>query len=216
MKFPIPHSQFSIPHKSRGMLLLELLVSISILAAILSVGSQAVWVSMQSGKISSESDLAIGLAGEALEATRGVVDEKWQNIYSLTKGSQHYYPALVSGRWTLVSGDEIIALNTARYTRYIVIDNVSRDLSTRMIEPIYDSANDDPSTQKVTVTVEWQGAGSPVVVSDYFFRWRNKICNQTNWAGGVGSGVKSCPDTTYESIFPVGTIDTSVGSLKLQ
>ncbi|KKT09345.1 MAG: hypothetical protein UV86_C0009G0026, partial [Candidatus Nomurabacteria bacterium GW2011_GWB1_43_20] len=52
------YSKFKIKQKnhSRGVLLLELLISISILAAILSVGSQAVWVSMQSGKISSESD----------------------------------------------------------------------------------------------------------------------------------------------------------------
>lgn len=184
--------------QSRGALLLELLVAISILAAVLSVGSQAVYVSIQSGKTSAESDVALGLANEALEAVRGTAEEKWQNIYDLAgKGTTHYKPTQSADKWTLTSGDEAVQLNTANYTRYVVVSNVSRDLSTRMIETIYNAAHDDPSTQQVAVTVSWQGTGSPVTVSDYFLRWRNKVCPQTSWAGGVSSGVKTCPDATY-------------------
>lgn len=181
---------------SRGALLLELLIAISVIAAVLSVGSQSVYVSMQSGKTSGETDTAIGLANEALEATRAVADEKWQNIYDLTKASQHYKTVLSGNKWTLETGDETIALNTASYTRYVIVENVSRDASTRMIDT---GTNYDPSTQKVTVTVSWTGNGSPVVVSDYFLRWKNRVCPQTSWAGGVSSGVKTCPDTTYTS-----------------
>ncbi|MEK7569130.1 MAG: hypothetical protein AAB497_03385 [Patescibacteria group bacterium] len=198
--------------RTRGALLLELLIAISILAVVLSVGSQAVFVSLQSGKTSGESDVAIGLANEALEAVRGTAEEKWQNIYTLTKWTQHYYPAPSAGKWTLAAGDEAIALNTANYTRYVTIQNVCRDTTptSRAITGITDTDGTlttcttstglfDPSTQKVTVTVSWQGSGSPVTVSDYFLRWRNKVCPQTSWAGGVSSGVKTCPDTTYES-----------------
>lgn len=208
---PINYSQ------NKGSLLLELLIVISILAIILTVGAQAVYVSMQSGKVSGERDVAIGLANEALEAVRAVADEKWQNIYNLTKSTQHYYATstLSVGKWTLVDGDETIALNNATYTRYVIIDNVSRDGATRAIENTYVSADDDPGTQKVSVSVSWPNA-NPVLVSGYFFRWRNKVCNQTDWSGGVGAGPKNCPDTTYESITPPGTINTVGGQLKLQ
>ena len=209
--FPIPHS-----HRSRGALLLELLIAISILAVVLSVGSQAVFVSLQSGKTSAESDVAIGLANEALEAVRGTAEEKWQNIYTLTKGA-HYSATSTNptGKWTLTLGDETVVLNTATYTRYVIINDVSRDLSSRAIETSYNSAHDDPSTQKVEVTVSWSGSGSPVTISDYFFRFRNKVCNQTGWTtGGSGTTVKTCPDTNYDTKDAV--VDTSGGSLKLQ
>lgn len=203
--------------QKRGSLLLELLIAISILAVVLSVGSQAVFVSLKSGKVSAESDVAIGLANEALEAVRGVAEEKWQNIYNLAgKGSTHYYATstVPTGKWTLATGDEIIDLNTARYTRYVVIDNVSRDSAMRAIENPYVSADDDPGTQKATVMVSWAG-GDPVVVSGYFFRWRNKACNQTGWStGGSGTSVKTCPDTSYDT--KDAAIDTTGGSLKLQ
>lgn len=205
-------SHVSCP-RTRGALLLELLIAISVLAIVLSVGSQAVFVSLQSGKTSGESDVAIGLANEALEAVRGTAEEKWQNIYTLTKGN-HYYATSTApaGKWALASGDEAIALNTANYTRYVTIQNVCRDTTptSRAITGITDTDGTlttcttstglfDPSTQKVTVTVSWQGSGSPVSVSDYFLRWRNIVCPQTSWAGGVSSGVKTCTDTTYES-----------------
>ena len=199
----------------RGSLLLELLIAISVLAVILSVGSQAMFVSIQSGKISGERDVAIGLASEALEAVRGVADEQWQNVYDLTKSTQHYYATSTApaGKWTLAEGDETIAINIATYTRYITIDNVSRDDSTREIENVYVPANDDPNTQKVLVTVSWTG-GDPVTISSYIFRWRNKVCKQTDWSGGTGSGAKNCPDMSYGSKDTA--IDTAGGTLKLQ
>jgi len=170
-----------------------------------------VYVSLQSGKVSGERDIAVGLASEALEAVRGASEEKWQNIYDLTKNS-HYKTVQSSNKWTLSPGDETIAINNASYTRYVVIENVSRDAGTRLIDT---GTNYDPSTQKVTVTVSWPYA-DPVVMTDYFLRWRNKVCNQTDWSGGAGSGVKNCPNTSYDSISPAGVIDTVGGTLKLQ
>lgn len=228
MKVPILYSPFHIPHRSRGALLLELLIAISILAIILSVSTQAVFVSMQSGKTSAESDVAIALANEALEASRGIAEEKWQNVYNLTKGSQ-YHPVSSSGnKWTLSASSEAVQLNTASYTRYITIQNVCRDttLGSRNITGVTDSDGTlatcttstgvfDPSTQKVTATVSWQGNGSPITVSDYFLRWRNIVCNQTGWTtGGSGTTVKTCPDTNYDTKDAV--VDTTGGSLKLQ
>ena len=199
---------------SKGALLFELLIAISLLAVILSVGANAVFLSLRSDKVSGERDVASSLASETLEATRAVTDENWQNIYSLTKSSQHYYATQSGGKWILTTGDETVTSGGITYTRYVVIDNVSRDGTTRNIESSYVSADDDPSTQKITVTVSWP-TGSPLSISEYFFRWKNKICNQTDWStGGSGTTVKTCPDNSYDTKDPA--IDVSGGALKLQ
>ena len=192
----------------KGSLLLELLIVIAILGIILTVGTQAVFVSLKSGKVSGERDVAVGLASEALEAVRGVSEEKWQNIYNLTRASQ-YKVATSSNKWTVASGAETIPLNNTTYTRYVVVNNVSRDPATRMIETSYNSAHDDPSTQQITVTVS-ASSTDPVIISEYFLRWKNKACNQTSWSGGVGSGLKTCPDTTYVSSINLGTPGASL------
>ena len=199
---------------NNGSLLFELLIVISLLAVVLSVGSNAVFLSMRSSKISAERDVASNLASESLESVRSISEEDWQNIYSLTKGTGHYYPTSSSSRWILSSGDENITLNNIVYTRYITIDNVSRDTTTRNIEGTYISADDDPSTQKITVNVSWTG-GSPITISEYFFRWRNKKCAQTTWTtADPGSTVHNCTDASYDSKDTA--IDITGGTLKLQ
>lgn len=221
----------------KGALLLELLIAISVLAVVLSVGSQAVFVSMQSGKVSGERDVAMGLAAEALEASRAFADEKWQNLYLLAKATQHYYATstVPTGKWTLATGDEVITIGGISYTRYLLVRNVCRESSsTRNITGITDtdgllttcgaSGGDlDPSTQKVSVSVSWSG-GDPVTISDYFFRWRNKACNQTGWSGGKtypsdpAPAEVNCPQSLTTYYNDDGNIDntTAPGSLKLK
>lgn len=211
--------KISFSKKQQGSLLLELLVVISLIAIILTIGTQAVYVSLQSNKVSGDRDVATNLASEALEATRSVSEENWINIYSLTKTSQHYKVVQSSGKWTLATGDEVVVLNTISYTRYVVIENTCRDDSTRNITGVGTCAgdsSDDPSTQKITVTVSWIG-GDPVVISEYFFRWKNQVCSQSGWSGGGGSGngVQPCSTTTnYDT--KDNTLDISTGALKLQ
>lgn len=210
---PIQHSTFNIPYStpSRGALLLELLIVISLLAVILSIGSQAVFVSMQSGRISGDRDVGMGLAGEALEAVRSVSDEKWQNIYGVTKGANYYATSTATaGKWTLASGSEGIVVNGITYTRVVVISDVSRDDATRQI--VTSGGNDDPATQKATVTVSWPNA-DPVTMSEYFFRWKNKVCAQSGWAtAGSGNGVRACGTTDYDTIDSTAT---TTGGLQL-
>ena len=210
LKLFVPHAR-----GQKGALLLELLVVIALLAVILSVGAQAVYVSLRSGKVSGERDVAVGLASETLEAVRSTAEEKWQNIYSLTKATQNYFPTQSSNKWILSSGVGTVVVNGITYSRSVVIDNVSRDQTTRFIESSYTSADDDPHTQKVTVTVSWPNADA-VTLSDYFFRWRNKVCSQTGWStAGSGSTVQSCPTTSYDT--KDAAIDASSGtSLKVQ
>ena len=199
---------------SRGSLLLELLIVISLIAIILSFSANAMFLSMRSSKTSGDRDTASALATEALEATRSVIEEDYQNIYGLVKSSGHYYPIQSGGKWVLFAGDETIVLNNTSYTRYVTVNNVSRDGSTRNIQNTYSALDDDPSTQKVTVTVSWPN-GSPVSISEYFFRWKNKVCDQPGWVTALpGNSVANCGDTTFDSKDSV--IDVTGGTLKLQ
>lgn len=201
---------------NRGSLLLELLIVISLIAIIVSVSANATFLSMKSNKASGNRDTASTLASETLEATRSVVEEDYQNIYSLTKSTGHYHPILSGNKWILSSGDEVVTLNGTAYTRYLTIDNVSRDSITRNIQNTWSSVDDDPSTQKVTVTVSWP-SGETVIISEYFFRWKNKTCGQAGWSvADPGNNVHTCADGSYDSL-DINNIDISTpGSIKLK
>ena len=187
--------------KKKGSLLLELLISMSLLGIIIFAGADAVYLSMKSSQASRERDVGTTLANESLEAVRAVSEEKWQNIYGLEKET-HYYATLSEGKWILLRGEETVNFNRKNYTRYVMISDVSRDADTRKIEDTYNSTNDDPSTQKVSVTVI-SPEGYNTAIFGYFFRWKNMICNQTSWAEGQsGYLLKNCSDGTYGEMDP--------------
>jgi len=204
----------NISNCSKGSLLLELLVAISVIAIILSFSANALFLSMRGSKTSGDRDTASTLATEAIEAVRSSVEEDYQNIYGLTKGA-YYHPVISGNKWTINNtGSEQIVMNGVTYTRYVVINNVSRDSNTRNIQSVYTGADDDPSTQNVNVTVSWPD-GNPVLISEYFSRWKNKVCDQPSWTAAVpGNTVINCGDTTFDSKDSV--ISITGGTLKLQ
>lgn len=178
--------------------MLELLIVISLLAVILSVAASGVFLSMRSTRVSAERNVANALASETLEAVRAAQDENWQNLYSLTKSTQHYYALLSGSKWVLTAGDETVTVNGLSYTRYFIVNNVSRDSTTRNIQTTYSAADNDPGTQQVVVTVTWSG-GNPITEYEYFSRWRNKTCSQSTWTTGAsGNTVEPCSAATYD------------------
>lgn len=201
--------------KQSGQLLLEILIVISVVVIVAGLASQMVVVSMQANKTAGERNVALGLAEEVFEAVRSVSAERWQNIYGLGKGSaNHYYPQQSNGKWVLATGEETVNINGLDYSRYFIIDNTSRDSTTRDIEATYNLSNDDPSTQKITVSVNW-GGGENISFSEYATRWRNKVCFQTDWSGGMNNGPLSCPANSYSS--ENGDVDlTTPSALKIK
>lgn len=214
-----------INKKNGGALLLELLIVISLLGIILAVSANATFLSLRSNKTSGERDVSSSLAAEALEAVRSVSDEDFQNIYGLTKSTQHYYATQSFGKWIIATGDETVVLNGITYTRYLIFDDTCRDDTSRNITgiiPCSVGSSDDPSTQQVVVRVTLENI-EIVKINEYLFRWKNKICNQDQWNGGktfpadpapVGS---NCPtQTTYYD--DDGNIDSTTipGSLMLK
>lgn len=198
----------------KGSLLIEILIAVSVFALLAAIGAQALVVSLNSNVAAEKKTSGAHLLSEMMGAIHAAADESWQNLYGLTKGSR-YHPAISGGKWVLVAGDELISVGNASFTRYFTVANVSRNLSTRDVETTYASANDDPSTQLVSATVT-STTTDALTASEYFFRWRNKTCNQTAWSSSGSSGVKTCPDNTYDSKSS-GIDTTSIpGSIKLQ
>jgi len=195
----------------KGQLLLEVLFVTAAAALVVSISAQMISVSLKSGSVSMERQVSESLKEEAFEAVRAAAMEKWQNLYLLNKGSaNHYHPVQALNKWTLVSGDEIVVSDGVSYTRYFYVDNVSRDLSTRNIETIYNGTHDDPSTQKITVSVTSNGSSADS--SEFLERWRNKVCSQTSWSG-VNLGPTNCPSTNYGTSTNIDF--STAGSLKL-
>ena len=197
-------------YSRRGQLLMEALLAISAAVIVLSLGAQLVYVSLRSNQVSGDRNVGIGLVDEGIGAVRNIATEQWQHIYDVNKTGVHYHPVVASGAWALVSGDDAIAVGAKTYVRSVTVANVCRDATTRDITGITDTGGStmlctasggafDPSTQWVTVSVQLPDGGDTLSTGEYLLRWRNKICAQTNWSGGAGSGVKSCPDTTYGS-----------------
>jgi type II secretory pathway pseudopilin PulG len=202
-----------------GSLLLEILIVIGVVAIIIPIIAQIVITSLNSNKWTNENKTAASLADEAIRAIENVSFEKWQNIYSKMKGSaNHYYITKNGGAWSTAIGDENLTVNNLNYVRYFTVFNVCRDDVTKIIitnagvPPCTTGNSDDPSTQKITVTVTW--ANGTLNKDYYLTRWRNQVCHQTSWSG-AGAGPVSCPSTLYESATNIDTSGTP-GSLKLQ
>jgi len=198
----------------RGALLIEILLAVSAFAILAAIGAQAMYVSLLGNQSASKKESGAELLTEMMQGVRGASETDWQNLYGLTKDTVHYHPALSGNAWTIVAGDEAITLGGVSFTRYFTVSNVSRDSSTRDIQSTYASANDDPATQSVSAFVT-STTTAALSLNEYFFRWRNKVCNQTSWTtAGSGSTVRTCPDTNYDS--KSAGINTAGGSLQLQ
>lgn len=107
-------------------------------------------------------------------------------IYNLLKGdsdtSRYYINTAVSPfEWAL--GKETKSLDGVPYERYFYLENVYRD-SGGNIESGFNPANEDPSTQKVTVVTAWPQGGEVRMVK-FLTRHTNKVFVQTDWSLGA-------------------------------
>ena len=195
---------------TRGALLIEALIALSILAGLLLVGTQSILAGLYGAKFASQKDVAAGILGETIDAVRARTDEQWQSVYGLLRSPTKYYPLQSSGKWVLFAGDEVLTVNGLPYRRFFTVEHVSRDVVTRGIETVYDPLHDDPSTQKITATVVW-GNDNILTQVEYLSRWRNRVCVQTAWNTPGSVGVKTCPDASYSSATDI----TAGANLKL-
>lgn len=187
-------------NRQSGQLLLEILIAVVAIVAIAGLGAQLVLVGERSNEITGDKDTALKLVEETFEAVRGIATENWISIYGANKGSGNlYHPEQQGGKWALVSDSEIVTINGVDYTRSLYIENVNRDANKNIV---LTGGTDDPSTQKIAVSVSWTG-GETVSGSEYVTRWRGKGCVQASWDTS-GGGTSFCPSTSFDSSSNLG------------
>ncbi len=208
--------------RQEGFSLFEVLVAISVFAVVGVAVTQMISVSLDANKLSGRKSVGVALAQETMEAVNAIILEKWNNLYLKNKGSANkYYPANTAGScgtvtWCLVSGTQSLALNDLTYKRDIYIENVSRNGSGDIVNS---GGTDDPSTQKIIVTVSWEdSAGNQlgsVSMSNYITRSRNAAASQTDWGGAATptTGENGTFGTNYAS--KESTVDISGASVRL-
>lgn len=197
-----------------GFSLFEIIIAIAIFSVVGVSLAQIISVSLQSDRTAGQKTTALELAQETMSAINSIATSQWNDIYNLTKGGGTvYYPANTtelcgSVRWCVQSGNETVVIEGLTFARSFFLDNVSRTGTT--IDTVYNSANDDPSTQKITVHVTWSDSASgtqlgSLSVNKYLTRSRNAIAEQVEWDDSPGG----IPPTTGEN----GDFGTSVSSL---
>ena len=204
--------------KPRGVILVELMLALGILTILGGLIATTFYAGQKSGTTAIKRTQAVQLAQEAIDAAKSVAEEDYYTFYSLSKGSGNpYYPTVPASKWTL-STDTLyrdITLDGSTFTRKVVIDNVSRDGSGN-IESSYNVSNDDPSTQKMTVTVSVTGQAD-VVLIDYYTRWRNTVPAQSSWIDGATvHGTVESFGTGYDTDDGNIDYDGTTGSIKLK
>lgn len=159
---------------TKGMTIVEIIVVIAVIVIALFGILELLNLNIKIGERARMEIRAIHFAEEAMEAVRNFRDNTdWDTdgIGILSTGVD-YHPDSSLGKWQLVSGSELIA---SIYTRRIILDLVSRDANDD-IEEVYNSANDDPNTRKITTKVSWQDRTGPKEISlvSYITNWREK------------------------------------------
>lgn len=216
-----------------GFSLFEILIAMAVFSVVGVSLAQIISVSLQSDKTAGQKTVGLELAQETMNSLNSIATSQWNDIYNLTKGGGTlYYPVNTtvlcgSVKWCVQEGSETITVEGLNFTRSFFPNNVSRTGTT--IDTIYNSANDDPSTQKITVQVSWFDIASgtelgSVSINKYFTRSRNAIAEQVEWDdspagtnpgtgenGNFGTGITTLDSTNVSTTTPPSSL-----SLKAQ
>lgn len=182
----------------KGSLLIEILVAITVIGIIAGIAAQAIVASLDSNAVAGARGQQADLLAEMMQGISASSDESWNNLYSLAVDGSHYHVAISNGKWVIGSGDDILSVAPRTFTRYFTVANVSRDPTTRAIESTYNAAHDDPSTRLVQAYVV-SSTTNTLSVNEYFFRWRNQVCDQHAWSSGGSSGTTTCSSGAYNN-----------------
>jgi len=183
--------------------LIELLVAVAIGTILIGGSVGLMSVSIKSYGTVKKHLQANVLIRESAEVIQSLARSNWHNIYDLTKGTD-YKISLSGNFWTISTGQETGTVNNIPYKRYFQVNDVDRDES----ENISEEGTDDPSTQKITIILEYDNNyTSSSSISFYFTHSdNNSVFHQTDWAGGdsiIGPVVS--PGNTFDSFSNIQT-----------
>jgi type II secretory pathway pseudopilin PulG len=181
----------------KGQSLIEVIIGIAVAGILIGATTAATVVMLRSNFDTKTAQIASFLASEYLDNLQSLAYSDWQKIYTppASKGADSQFYLNASGTtFALVSGATTTAIEGKNFTRYFSIENVSRDscgigsitanATTSCISVGDSGIADDPSTQKITARVDWEG-GRYLSKIQYLTRSQNKVFIQTDWSGGA-------------------------------
>lgn len=181
---------------------MELLVGVAIVTIIIGSVVTAVVLVLRIHFQSVASRGAAALEQETMESVRSVAEGKWTDLYNVSpKGATTTYRIITSSSTsstspvlTVASGTEEVVVNNITYTRFFSVENVNRDINGNIVTT--GGFVEDPSTQKITVTVRWpiSGQTAELKIAEYLTRSRSEVFRFTDWSGGVGVGGGAPPE----------------------
>lgn len=203
-----------------GQSILEIVVALAIVA-VLVVGAVAVISSsLRIDVESTNHQIASFLNQELINNASAYSNSNWRNIYDLTKSPDKFYLADSGGIFSSPSGSETLTINGVDFERYFIVENVSRD-GGGSIESTYVSANDDPSTQKISVFTTWPTSGGSATssIDKYITRGGNIVFVQTDWSGDFTDPpsveIVALPDDAYDKFATSTNIATTTGAIQI-
>ena len=174
----------------RGQSLIEIIIALTVGGALIAAGAGAIALVLSSNMESKSFQAASLLNQGLLDDVKIAAEANWHNLDDKTlDGVAQYYVAASttnpSALWVF-NGATTTVQDNASFTKYFVLEKVSRD-SGQNVEVIYNEANRDPSTLKITALVSWTRFNKTKTVSNslYLTRWKNLIFQQTDWLGGL-------------------------------
>ncbi len=206
---------------NKGQSLIEILIGIAVGVIIIGGVSATIAVVLRSNVQNKNSQTATSLAQEVLNEIGDIATANWHSIDLPVVGQ--YHVAITTGAvFVIQSGTEgpaMLTLDGKGFTRFFTVENISRDPNTGDIQPAasYAVANDDPSTKKIVVTVQWlEGSDTASVnLTKFVTRSRNLVFRQTDWVGGTGQAIFPSAGTVVNNRYNSkgGNIDTAISDV---
>ena len=155
----------------RGISLIEMLVSISVIAVTLTSLLGLASFSLKITILIRQTSQANYISQEIMEQIRNIRNEtSWSadGIGTLVMGADYYVQKTGSPwQWQLIQGTETVN----GFTKKAIFENVMRDGTDNIVES---GGADDPNTKKVTATVSWEerGRSHSIELITYLTNWR--------------------------------------------
>ena len=193
---------------NKGQSLIEIIIALAIAGIMIGAATTAIVFNLRKGVDVEITQTANSLRQELVDNIKVLTEANWHSLYDVTKGAQYY----VSSTRVFAAGEEILNINGKNFTRYFIVENVKRDGNGDITKG---SGTDDPSTQKVTVTIIGEGSRS-ISVAYHLTRNRNIVFNQTDWSGGSGqTGVTTEANNKFATSNNINYA-SSTGAIKLE
>ncbi len=223
-----------IKNTNKGQSLAEIIIGLAIAGILIGVASSATSLFLRQGSDLRTTQAADLLVQEYLDVLSVIAESDWHKIYcppdgtcpGVQKGQSSRFNLSFNGPvFAIVGGSTSTTIDNRSFTRYFSIENVNRDscgfgnitdnvATTCSNEQGASYIKEDPSTQKITVAIQWEGNKNFNKVL-YLTRKKNIISTQTNWSGG--NNQTGPVDYFNDKFFSSNKIDSATsGSITIE